>query len=66
MHKFGAHAATDVTGFGIFGHASNLARVQKNPVSFQIQKLPVIANMAEMARRIGSGLFSGTQAETSG
>ena len=28
MHKYGATAATDVTGFGILGHAINLAQNQ--------------------------------------
>lgn len=28
MHKYGATAATDVTGFGILGHATNLAQNQ--------------------------------------
>jgi hypothetical protein len=28
MHTHGAHAATDVTGFGILGHAQNLASNQ--------------------------------------
>ncbi|ODM87923.1 Selenide, water dikinase [Orchesella cincta] len=33
MHKYNAHAATDVTGFGILGHAQNLLRIndQKSP-----------------------------------
>ncbi|CAG2105799.1 unnamed protein product, partial [Medioppia subpectinata] len=34
MHKYNAHGATDVTGFGLLGHAQNLAKVQKNEVSF--------------------------------
>lgn len=36
----GAHGATDVTGFGILGHASNLAAIQKEAVSFHIHSLP--------------------------
>ena len=27
MHKYNAHAATDVTGFGILGHAQNLGKL---------------------------------------
>lgn len=29
IHKYRAHAATDVTGFGILGHANYLAQAQK-------------------------------------
>ena len=36
----GAHGATDVTGFGILGHARNLAASQKASVSFKINTLP--------------------------
>lgn len=36
----GAHAATDVTGFGLLGHAQNLASAQKSSVSFKIHTLP--------------------------
>jgi selenide,water dikinase len=50
MHKYNAHAATDVTGFGILGHAQNLARNQKNAVSFVIHNLPIIAKMPNVAK----------------
>lgn len=50
MHKYSAHAATDVTGFGILGHAQNLAKNQKNPVAFVIHNLPIIAKMATVAK----------------
>ena len=32
MRKFRAHAATDVAGYGILGHAQSLARAQRFPV----------------------------------
>jgi selenide,water dikinase len=34
MRKYDCHGATDITGFGIKGHAQNLVDVQKNNVSF--------------------------------
>ncbi|KAJ8359497.1 hypothetical protein SKAU_G00160220 [Synaphobranchus kaupii] len=34
MHTFNAHAATDITGFGILGHARNLAQQQRSDVAF--------------------------------
>merc|ERR1712150_75830 len=43
MHKYNAHGATDITGFGLLGHAQALARNQKNEVAFVIHNLPVIA-----------------------
>jgi len=68
MHKFNAHAATDVTGFGLLGHAQNLAAHQKNEVSFVIHNLPVIAKMASVAKACGNmfQLLQGLSAETSG
>ncbi|KAG8283190.1 Selenide, water dikinase 1 [Homalodisca vitripennis] len=50
MHMFSTHAATDVTGYGILGHAENLAKYQKNPVTFLIHNLPVIYRMAAVAK----------------
>ena len=68
MHKHGAHGATDVTGFGILGHAVNLASAQKNAVDFVIHQLPIIRNMAAVAEAggINFGLLQGRSAETSG
>jgi selenide,water dikinase len=68
MHKYNAHAATDVTGFGLLGHAQNLVAHQKNEVSFVIHNLPVIAKMAAVAKACGNmfQLLTGLSAETSG
>uniref|UniRef100_A0A3B1J286 selenide, water dikinase n=1 Tax=Astyanax mexicanus TaxID=7994 RepID=A0A3B1J286_ASTMX len=68
MHKFNAHAATDITGFGIIGHARNLAKQQRNDVAFVIHNLPIIAKMAAISKAGGNlfGLLQGTSSETSG
>jgi len=68
MHKYNAHGATDITGFGLLGHAQALARNQKNEVSFVIHNLPVIAKMAAVAKACGNmfQLLQGHSAETSG
>ncbi|KAG7153274.1 Inactive selenide, water dikinase-like protein-like, partial [Homarus americanus] len=68
MHKYNAHGATDVTGFGLLGHAQNLAKNQKNEVSFVIHNLPIIAKMAAVAKACGNmfHLLQGLSAETSG
>lgn len=68
MHKFNAHGATDVTGFGLLGHALTLAKHQKNEVSFVIHNLPVISKMAAVAKACGNmfQLLQGHSAETSG
>lgn len=68
MHTFNAHAATDITGFGILGHAQNLARQQRSEVSFVIHNLPVLAKMAAVSKACGNmfGLMHGTCPETSG
>ncbi|OXB60342.1 UNVERIFIED_CONTAM: hypothetical protein H355_003701, partial [Colinus virginianus] len=67
MHAFHAHAATDVTGFGLLGHARALARQQRHEVSFVLHNLPVIANMAAVSKACAGrfGLLQGTAPETS-
>ena len=68
MHKYQAHAATDVTGFGLLGHANNLAKQQCNDVAFVIHNLPIIAKMAAVSKACGNlfNLVQGMSAETSG
>lgn len=67
MHKYAAHGATDVTGFGILGHARNLARNQTAAVDFIIDRLPVIADTPLVAAHTKIfDLLGGTSAETSG
>lgn len=69
MHKYQAHGCTDVTGFGIVGHATNLAKVQKQEVCFVIHNLPIIAKMAAVTKAFKDdafGLLKGASAETSG
>ncbi len=55
-------------GFGLLGHAQNLARNQKSEVGFVIHNLPVIAKMAAVAKACGNmfQLLQGHSAETSG
>jgi len=67
MHKFGAHGATDVTGFGIIGHAGNLVRNQKLALSFEIHTLPIIRTMKQVDDQVKMfSLLAGHSAETSG
>ncbi|KAI4555626.1 hypothetical protein MJG53_019316 [Ovis ammon polii x Ovis aries] len=48
-----AVTATDITGFGILGHSQNLAKQQRNEVSFVIHNLPIIAKMAAISKASG-------------
>lgn len=68
MHKYSGHAATDVTGFGLLGHAENLAQFQQNNVSFVLDTLPIIKNVMKVAQILGREvkLLAGKAVETSG
>jgi selenide,water dikinase len=67
MHKYKAHGATDVTGFGIIGHANNLCRNQKATVNFEIHTLPIIKGMKKVDEQIKMfNLLEGKSSETSG
>ncbi len=73
------HGATDVTGFGLLGHANNLAGVQKyrgvsadgvgDRIDIVLHTLPIIRGLLALDERAVTadfGLRNGTSAETSG
>ncbi|XP_037934338.1 selenide, water dikinase 2 [Teleopsis dalmanni] len=68
MHKHNAHAATDVTGFGLLGHTNNLALFQNESLEFKITKIPIIKNVLKIANitHQDTKLKTGKAVETSG
>jgi len=67
MHKYDAHACTDVTGFGILGHAQNLVVTQLKDVDFVLHTLPIVRDMEKIDKKIHDfKLLEGFSAETSG
>lgn len=56
MREIGVHAATDVTGFGLLGHAANVARASRMTLVLEASRLPLASGAAELAQR---GCFSG-------
>jgi selenide,water dikinase len=46
----GVHAITDVTGFGLAGHALELGRGAKLGITIRWSKVPLLAGVEEMAR----------------
>jgi selenide,water dikinase len=64
MNLVAAHAATDVTGFGLLGHAGNVSQLSK--VDVIIDKIPVIKGTLELAQFFGHKLSTGFGAETAG
>lgn len=69
MHKYGAHGCTDVTGFGLLGHADNLIKFQSKPnVAFEIHSLPCLARTACLSEALNDRfkMKRGLCPETSG
>ncbi|CAB9526698.1 Selenide, water dikinase 1 [Seminavis robusta] len=67
MVKHKACAATDVTGFGILGHAQNLVENQKEKVGIELHTLPLIAGTKQVNDKVlNFQLTTGYSAETSG
>jgi len=67
MTKHNAHAATDITGFGILGHTQNLMDNQIAECGAELHTLPCIANTLKVNDEIlNFQLRTGYSAETSG
>lgn len=67
IQKYKAHAATDVTGFGILGHANYLAQAQKRNVTLVLNRFPVLKGLIKMEHKVQDfKLMQGYAAETSG
>eukprot|EP00827_Trimyema_finlayi_P001065 TRINITY_DN1351_c0_g1_i2.p1 TRINITY_DN1351_c0_g1~~TRINITY_DN1351_c0_g1_i2.p1 ORF type:complete len:225 (+),score=75.63 TRINITY_DN1351_c0_g1_i2:290-964(+) len=65
--KYNAKAMTDVTGFGLLGHARYLAQAQKENVDFIIHTLPIIKYSMIIDKYAFNGkLLNGIAPETSG
>jgi selenide, water dikinase len=64
MNAVGVSAATDITGFGLLGHASNVSEL--SGVDVVIDTMPVIKGTIELAEFFGHKLASGFGAETAG
>jgi selenide,water dikinase len=64
MQQVPVHAATDVTGFGLKGHAANMAVLGK--VDIVIDQLAVISGTPALAELLGYPLLTGEAKETAG
>jgi len=64
MQRVPVHAATDVTGFGLIGHAGNMAMLGKADIV--IDQLAVIRGTPVLAELLGYPLLQGEAKETAG
>ena len=60
LARFDVHAATDVTGFGLAGHALEMARGSGVTLEIDVDSLPVLPQALEMYER---GVTTGANAE---
>ena len=67
MQKYGVTSSTDVTGFGILGHAQNIAELQHEQVDFVIDTFPTYQGMEQIDGLVRDFKYStGYAPETSG
>jgi selenide,water dikinase len=51
MVRHGAHAATDITGFGLAGHAHEMAQASRVEMRIRFRDVPVLDEALDYARR---------------
>jgi selenide,water dikinase len=51
MLEVGAHAATDITGFGLAGHALEMAQGSRTTLVFNLSKLPLLPGAEALAHK---------------
>lgn len=51
MRKAGAHAATDVTGFGLAGHLVEMAEASRIGIEIELSKLPIHDKVIELLKQ---------------
>jgi len=56
MCSVGFHACTDITGFGLIGHAMNIAKASDLTFTIEAAAVPLFGDVLSLARR---GLYSG-------
>lgn len=55
MQEAGAHACTDVTGFGLLGHAYEMARASKACLVIEAARVPLLPDVLDL---IGQGMLT--------
>lgn len=50
LHHFSPHAVTDVTGFGLLGHGSEMARGSDVTIEISLRDVPVLEGTLELAK----------------
>ena len=51
MRRAGAHGATDITGFGLLGHAREMADASDVTLALESPRVPLLAGARDLARR---------------
>lgn len=51
LHRFGARACTDITGFGLLGHALELARASDVSLRIDTRAIPILPGALDLATR---------------